>query len=80
VSTYQEIYRPGDKVPHTGIYDVSHGSFHAPRHQVTCVGGGHFPTCKHCGHAARFQLNVVAVMVEQDNNFQSKDEKANLFL
>ncbi len=80
MSAYQEIYHPGDKVPHTGIYDVSHGSFHAPRHQVTCMGGDRFPVCNRCGHAARFQLNVHAVLVEQDNNFHPEDQKANFFL
>ena len=76
----QELYRPGDKVPHTGIYDVSHGSFHAPRHQVTCLYGGHFPVCNRCGHAARFQLNVRAVLVEQDNNFRVAGSMVNFVL
>ena len=40
-----EIYKPGDRVPATGIYKTVHGQQHAPAHYVTALYGDTFPTC-----------------------------------
>jgi hypothetical protein len=50
------IYKPGEKVPKSGIYDVVHDNQHAENHQVTCVMGEIFPPCNHCGDHPRFTL------------------------
>jgi hypothetical protein len=50
------IYKPGDKVPESGIYKVVHDPNHAKEHEVTCVFGETFPPCNGCGHHPRFAL------------------------
>ena len=47
-------YKPGDKVPNSGIYLVTHDRNHIQQHEVTCVAGDHFPPCNHCGKHPRF--------------------------
>ncbi|MBZ5491210.1 MAG: YjzC family protein [Acidobacteriia bacterium] len=52
-----ETYKPGDEVPKSGIYKVTHDPNHThEEHEVTCVIGEPFPPCNHCGHHPRFQL------------------------
>jgi hypothetical protein len=36
-------YKPGDVVPESGIYRVTHDPKHAAAHQVTCIEGKKFP-------------------------------------
>ena len=41
-------YRPGDIVPQSGIYTITHDPVHAEMpHEVTVVKGRRFPTCRH---------------------------------
>ena len=49
-------YKPGQEVPTSGIYRVSHNRSHALEHEVTCVKGEPFPSCKNCGEHPRFVL------------------------
>jgi hypothetical protein len=51
-----DIYKPGDKVPKSGIYKVAHDSNHTQEHEVTAVIGEPFPPCNHCGPHPRFTL------------------------
>ncbi len=37
------LYTPGEKVPHSGIYTVTHDPGHARAHEVTCIKGRKFP-------------------------------------
>jgi hypothetical protein len=54
-------YKPGEIVPQSGIYTISHDPAHADMpHEVTVIKGRRFPTCRHCEgvtfelvHAAR---------------------------
>jgi hypothetical protein len=54
-------YRPGEIVPQSGIYTITHDPAHADMpHEVTVIKGRRFPTCRHCkgisfqlAHAAR---------------------------
>jgi hypothetical protein len=48
-------YRPGDRVPQSGVYRVEH-SPHRLMHLATLVGSTRFPVCKQCGHSVRFYL------------------------
>ena len=48
-------YRPGDVVPESGIYRVTHDS-HRLMHEATLLQDQRFPICKKCKHAVRFEL------------------------
>jgi hypothetical protein len=48
-------YKPGDVVPETGIYRVSHDS-HRLMHEATLLQDMQFPRCKKCRHSVRFTL------------------------
>src|ERR1700757_2449770 len=42
-------YRPGEIVPQSGIYTITHDPAHADMpHEVTVIKGRRFPTCRHC--------------------------------
>lgn len=49
-------YKPGDKVPQSGIYKVAHDKNHVQEHEVTSIEGEVFPPCNGCGHHPRFTL------------------------
>jgi len=48
-------YRPGDVVPESGIYRVTHES-HRLMHEATLLEGQRFPICRQCAHSVRFEL------------------------
>jgi hypothetical protein len=48
-------YRPGDVVPESGIYRVTHDS-HRLMHEATLLKDQRFPICKKCNHDVRFEL------------------------
>lgn len=48
-------YRPGERVPESGIYRVEHGP-HRLMHVATLVGRSRFPLCRECGRSVRFCL------------------------
>ena len=50
-------FRPGDAVPHSGIYRVAHDPTHAQEHEVTCLFGKRFPPCRGCDQP-RFVLHL----------------------
>jgi hypothetical protein len=62
-------FRPGQKVPHSGIYRVTHDAAHAVEHEVTCVYGKTFPPCHGCTHP-RFKLVRAAHHVETHELFR----------
>jgi len=55
---------PGEKVPTSGIYDVTHdkldGDDHAQQQQVRFTADDVFPRCKGCGEWVRFRLHQAA--------------------
>ena len=69
-----EEFKPGDKVPTSGIYDVIHdkldGDEHAPPHEVTAIAGRVFPPCRGCHHGVRFRLQRPADHVEAQHHFK----------
>lgn len=65
-----DVFKPGEKVPHSGIYLVTHDSKHTESHEVTCVYGKVFPPCKGCGQHPRFKLLRAAHHVETQENFK----------
>ena len=64
-----DVFKPGQKVPRSGIYKVVHDTVHSEKHEVTCVYGKKFPPCNHCGHDVRFVLVYAAQHVEHNKNF-----------
>ena len=48
-------FKPGEKVPATGIYRVEHSS-HRLMHEATLVEKGLFPRCRKCELHVRFEL------------------------
>jgi len=65
-----DIFKPGQTVPRSGIYQVVHDTVHADEHEVTCVYGKKFPPCNHCGHDVRFVLKYPAQHIEHNENFK----------
>src|ERR1044071_7979337 len=42
-------FKPGQIVPESGIYRITHDPQHADMpHEVTVIKGRRFPTCRHC--------------------------------
>jgi hypothetical protein len=42
-------YKPGEIVPQSGIYTITHDPAQADMpHEVTVIKGRRFPTCRHC--------------------------------
>jgi hypothetical protein len=52
--------RPGEIVPQSGIYTITHDPAHAGMpHAVTVIKGRRFPTCRHC-RGITFELALAA--------------------
>lgn len=64
------VFKPGDKVPKSGIYRVTHDDKHAQEHEVTCVFGKTFPPCNGCGAHPRFTLVKSAHHIETQEHFK----------
>jgi hypothetical protein len=65
-----DVFKPGDKVQSSGIYQVTHDNRHASEHEVTCVYGKIFPPCKGCGNHPRFKLVRAAQHIESNEHFK----------
>ena len=63
-----DTYKPGDEVPKSGIYKVTHDG-HTPPHEVTCVRGKKFPPCRTCKHP-QFELVRPAQHVDENEHFK----------
>ena len=64
-----EVFRPGDRVPATGIYKVVHEYQHYPTHHVTVLCGDLFPTCLGCSERVQFEVALSAVHVNAHPQF-----------
>ncbi len=64
-------YRPGQKVPESGVYSVRH-HLHRPPHEATLVAGDLFPECQQCGAAVSFHLLRAARFINADHDFRRK--------
>jgi len=65
-----EEFKPGEKVPKSGIYKVTHDK-HSQPHEVTCVIGEPFPPCNTCAHP-RFVLVRAAHHIANHEFFKKK--------
>lgn len=61
-------YKPGETVPQSGIYHVTHDS-HSEAHEVTCVEGEKFPPCRSCEHP-KFKLVRTAQHIKHHKHFK----------
>jgi hypothetical protein len=66
----RDKFRPGDKAPESGVYNVFHHE-HRAEHCVTLFLGEVFPRCTQCGDKVRFQLLRGAASIHEDDNFRS---------
>lgn len=48
-------FRPGERVPRSGLYRVYHNA-HRLMHEAALLTGDPFPGCKQCGPAVRFEF------------------------
>jgi len=62
-------HKPGEKVPESGIYRVTHDPKHLQEHEVTVIAGKPFPPCRGCQHP-RFVAVKLAKHIEEDPNFK----------
>jgi hypothetical protein len=69
-----EVFKPGDTVPISGIYDVNHdtldGQDHTLPHQLTAIAGEIFPPCRGCQAWVRYQLSLAAEHIEEHDHFK----------
>ncbi len=65
-----DMFKPGEKVPNSGIYRVEHDKNHTQPHEVTCVYGERFPPCNHCGENPRFHLVRAAQHITSNEHFK----------
>jgi YjzC-like protein len=72
-------FKPGERVPTSGVYDVVHdkldGDDHAHPHQVTAMAGSVFPPCRGCKGSVRFRLHLAAEHLEAHGLFHPSREK-----
>jgi hypothetical protein len=68
----ETVYKPGEKVPRSGIYRVVHDPVHIQEHEVTAVFGDTFPPCNHCGQHPRFTLVRGARHISSHEAFKKK--------
>lgn len=61
-------FKPGEKVPSSGVYRVLHKS-HRDEHDATLREGEQFPTCTVCDQNVRFRLVQSAKMIDRDADF-----------
>lgn len=61
-------FKPGEKVPTTGIYTATHDRHRLP-HEVFAVAGDEFPECRKCQHLIRFALSQSANHIDTDQDF-----------
>lgn len=66
-----KVFKPGEEVPASGVYKVSHDSAHRDEHEITGIIGELFPLCNRCGSHARFKL-VHAAQHMKNHEFFNK--------
>lgn len=51
------LLKPGDRAPHSGVYQCVHKRHRAP-HLITALKGEALPSCKGCGEQVRYRLHA----------------------
>jgi hypothetical protein len=68
-SKAEQLFRPGEDVPESGVYTVVHEG-HRQRHSATIFKGERFPLCARCGKQVRFVLLRRSSLIADDIDFQ----------
>lgn len=68
-----DLFRPGDTVRESGIYEVVHHAGHRTAHEVVMVAGDFFPTCDTCSDNVRFRLLRTAPYIFADEDFEENE-------
>jgi len=73
---HAQEFRPGQIVPESGIYRISHDVQHAAdEHEITVIKGRRFPTCRHC-QGASFELMHAAKHASEMPHMREEGEAA----
>jgi len=67
-----DTFKPGQKAPHSGIYDIVHDRGHRVQHQVTVLADEHLPPCRGCGKGVRFRLAHRALHISEVEELQEQ--------
>lgn len=70
-SRMAEEFKPGEKVPTSGVYRVLHKG-HRDGHDATLREGELFPTCTVCNDQVRFRLVQSAKLIDGDEDFPAE--------
>jgi hypothetical protein len=65
-----KLFRAGDVVRETGIYEVIHASTHRAAHEVVMHKSDLFPDCDTCQREVRFRLIRTAPYIFEDADFE----------
>jgi hypothetical protein len=66
-----KVFKSGEIVQETGIYEILHDREHRPVHEVVMLAGDLFPTCETCEARVRFRLVRTAPYIFQDEDFEN---------
>ena len=69
-----QIFKPGDHAPETGIYEVRHYQ-HRFSHEATVLVREVFPLCRLCGGRASFRLLRSADRLKSDIDFKKRNHQ-----
>jgi hypothetical protein len=69
-NTSLPLFKPGDAVPESGIYEVIHDADHRQAHDAVMIVGNSFPTCETCEDRVRFLIVRTAPYIFQDQDFE----------
>lgn len=72
----EQEFRPGQQVPLSGIYLVSHHD-HREAHEAVVLEGGVFPNCRECDTKVRYRLLRSAVPLDGDSDFNTNSTNGN---
>lgn len=64
------LFKAGEAVRETGIYEVIHDGEHRTAHEVVMLSGDSFPACDTCHQQVRFRLVRTAPYIFQDEDFE----------
>lgn len=75
-SKAEQVYKPGEEVPESGVYTVIHDR-HRASHAATVLKGDRFPACARCGLLVQFVLLRPATHIDEDSDFRQTAHGAN---
>jgi len=71
----EDVFKPGDSVPRSGIYKVMHYQHRMP-HDTVVTDHHPFPMCRVCGARVRYKLARGAEPIEEDRDFSDAGKAA----